>query len=418
MERNMEEQIKQSFAEFELPFDPKAWDSMRVQLDNRMPVKSAGHSKWFLGGFLSLIGIGGVVYYLNLPEKQYNKNPLPSLAISTSADKKVSKSEADYVENLSSKKTIVPSIQNPIETKQNDQISNEINVPIATNNPPLTRALVNVMEVKIAPALSNGSISNDNQPTYSLPVIQLQRTQCKGTIQQIENTNKAAIHIETPSGEKIRIEAGTSFAFQPEQQGVYQVVSEDQLVIDQITVQDTKKLDFSYDGTVEYQSGLPTCIVRTTETYGNPQWTVNGKAATSENQGMQFYPFTKGTYVVQLSTINQNGCSSTCSKEIQINEEYNLMAVTAFEPNSTDIRKNRFIPFALTQRNTDFSMIIINPADGAIVFQTTDATNGWDGTDRQTGKQVEANKAYIWKVSIKNPVPGERGEYKGTIVKL
>ena len=76
------------------------------------------------------------------------------------------------------------------------------------------------------------------------------------------------------------------------------------------------------------------------------------------------------------------------------------------------------MPYALTERNTDFSMLIIDPTNGVTLFETSDATNGWNGTNRTTGQLVDANKAFIWIVKLKNPLPGEKSEYKGTIVRM
>ena len=76
------------------------------------------------------------------------------------------------------------------------------------------------------------------------------------------------------------------------------------------------------------------------------------------------------------------------------------------------------MPFALTQRKTAFNLIIIDPSDGGIVFESSDASNAWDGYDKRNGKMAVANKAYIWKVNIANPEHKENIEYKGTIVRL
>jgi hypothetical protein len=63
-------------------------------------------------------------------------------------------------------------------------------------------------------------------------------------------------------------------------------------------------------------------------------------------------------------------------------------------------------------------MIILDPDNLGIVFETTEASNPWTGIDRRDGKMVPAQKAYIWKVSLSNPEQGEKSEYKGTIVRV
>jgi len=104
------------------------------------------------------------------------------------------------------------------------------------------------------------------------------------------------------------------------------------------------------------------------------------------------------------------------TKSVYIDQKYNLMAVNSFMPASTDTRKNTFMPYALTQRDTKFTLIIIDPIDGHVVYQTNDATAGWNGTDITTGSLVSYESAYIWKVIIETPEKNENNEYVGNII--
>ena len=72
----------------------------------------------------------------------------------------------------------------------------------------------------------------------------------------------------------------------------------------------------------------------------------------------------------------------------------------------------------MTQRDTPFHMIVIDPADGAILFETSTADQPWDGIDRNTGKMVDENKSYVWKVILEQPESNEKPEYLGTVVRL
>ena len=72
----------------------------------------------------------------------------------------------------------------------------------------------------------------------------------------------------------------------------------------------------------------------------------------------------------------------------------------------------------LPRRDTPFKMIIIDPSDGAILFETSSADMPWDGIDRNTGKMVDENKSFVWKVILENPESNEKPEYIGTVVRL
>lgn len=77
------------------------------------------------------------------------------------------------------------------------------------------------------------------------------------------------------------------------------------------------------------------------------------------------------------------------------------------------------MPYALIKRNTGFSLIIIDTDDGGIVFESSDASNPWDGIDKRNGQLVNKNKTFIWKVTLTSPekmrnlfIKGQSFEYK------
>jgi hypothetical protein len=92
--------------------------------------------------------------------------------------------------------------------------------------------------------------------------------------------------------------------------------------------------------------------------------------------------------------------------------------VNAFTPNSLDERNTSFMPYALTKRDAAFKMIIIDPSNGAVIFETMNVNQPWTGINKNTGEVVEGNKSYVWKVVLQNPENGESPEYMGTVVRL
>jgi len=144
----------------------------------------------------------------------------------------------------------------------------------------------------------------------------------------------------------------------------------------------------------------------------------DNRSITSNSNEQNIYLFEKGDIQIRFTTSNTHSCKTTVVKEISVNENYNLLAVNAFDPYSSDNRKNSFMPFALTKRTSPFVLVIIDPADGGVVFQSNDASNSWDGYDKRSGKMVTQNKAFIWKVSLQIPEKKEKSDYKGTIIRL
>ena len=163
---------------------------------------------------------------------------------------------------------------------------------------------------------------------------------------------------------------------------------------------------------------LPSIKVKSSNTAVNYEWTSNNKVIQQKSKEVELHYFKKGTYSISLTTTNQSGQSSTETKNITINSDYNLLAVDAFSPTENNSKINTFIPFALTERNTQFTMVILDAKNGGIIYQTNDANQPWDGIDIRTGNMVPQGENCLWKVTIYNPEPGENSIYKGIILRM
>jgi PKD repeat protein len=167
------------------------------------------------------------------------------------------------------------------------------------------------------------------------------------------------------------------------------------------------------DITQRYLNGLPTIEVRATAKAESYNWEYANGNLRGDDVDLHF--FEKGMHDVRLTVTNELGCSSTTQQSVYVEEDYNLMAMDAFVPNGIN---TTFMPYALTERNTPFTMVIIDPNDGHVMYETSDASQGWDGTDQQTGSPAPIDKSYIWKVTLQNPEHGESSIYSGTVLML
>ena len=97
---------------------------------------------------------------------------------------------------------------------------------------------------------------------------------------------------------------------------------------------------------------------------------------------------------------------------VRIKEDYNLLAAPAFSPNGDGVEEN-FIPEALKTLNRRFRMTVVDPATGALLFETNDAKRPWNGRVNGTGAPC-ATGDYVWMVEMKD---GEAlgGTYNGTV---
>ncbi|MNY19854.1 hypothetical protein D3C86_1533090 [compost metagenome] len=178
------------------------------------------------------------------------------------------------------------------------------------------------------------------------------------------------------------------------------------------------KLYISADPTILYENGIPSVEFTISGAENAVHWSVEKYHSEIQNGNLVVHPYTGKEITVKATSKDANGCAVSETKTISIKEEYNLQAANTFNINSTDSRNNKFMPYALTERNTAFELTILDAKSGRILYKTNDASNGWDGTDMQTGSLVQANSTYIWRVMIKNPLPEEPKVYNGTIVLL
>jgi hypothetical protein len=168
---------------------------------------------------------------------------------------------------------------------------------------------------------------------------------------------------------------------------------------------------------MNYETGVPIIHINAETPGFNTVWKANGSLINQKTKSADLLAFKQQTYEVQVQTSNEE-CQVNETITMVSDQNYNLLAVNAFNPQSRDERNARFMPFALTIRDVRFELIIIDPDNGAVLFKSTDAQYPWDGIDQRTGQLVAAQKAFIWKVLLENPLPGEKNTYSGTIVRI
>jgi|GEM_PF-383255 hypothetical protein len=168
---------------------------------------------------------------------------------------------------------------------------------------------------------------------------------------------------------------------------------------------------------VNYEDGTPRIKISADCNGSEISWSANGTLVQKKSRSVELLAFKGQTYTITAQA-QLEGCVSTEKIKITTNEDYNLLAVNAFNPQSRDERNATFIPYALTIRDVRFEMIILDPDNGALVFKSTDSQDAWDGTDLRNGQLVPSQKAFIWKVVLQDALPNEKTTYTGTIVRI
>lgn len=417
MKDNFENNIKESLNCFEVPYDAAAWSAMSKRLDQTMPTSGGSNLKWYLGGAATVAVI--VTTALLWPSTDVEK----SQQITSTSTEKVKETE-DQVhtsKGTSSHTTVqdASSIEAPVKNTTNGT-SNPISFDPAPNifdNP------LDYIKVK------DNSFMKEDEPVNSIfdPIIEMVApsvpnvaNSCLNETTTINNTNKQELTVVGPNG-ITTIKGNSSLQFTPESEGIYNLGFMVNGIFnskESFVVKPLPKADFTIDQTYNYENGVPSINLSTNSQGISHTWAFEGQNGTTSGTEAKAHFFYKGEYDITLTVTGSNSCKSTITKSVQIDETYNLLAVNGFDPMSSDNRINSFIPRGLVERSADFRMIIIDPTDGAIIFETSDVSNPWRGLDKRNGQMVSANKAYIWKVILNNPLKGENPEYKGTIVRL
>jgi hypothetical protein len=417
MKDNFENNIKESLNGFEVPYDATAWTAISKRLDQTMPVSGNSNLKWYLGGAATVAVI--VTTALLWPSTDVEK--LQHITSTSTEKVKETEDQVHTSKGTSSHTTIqdASSIEAP-EKNTSNGTSNPVSFDPAPNifdNP------IDYIKTK------ENTYMNEDEPVNSIfdPIIEMVAPTvpsvaniCLNESTTINNPNKQELTVVGPNG-ITTIKGNSSLQYTPDSEGIYNLGFMVNGIFnskESFVVKPLPKVDFTIDETYHYENGVPSINLATNSQGVAHVWNFEGQNGTTTGTEAKAHFFYKGEYDITLTVTGSNSCKSSVAKSVQIEETYNLLAVNGFDPMSGDNRINSFIPRGLVERSADFRMIIIDPTDGAIIFETNDVSNPWRGLDKRNGQMVSANKAFIWKVTLNNPMKGENPEYKGTIVRL
>ena len=426
--KDIEKLFKDSLENHELPYDASAWKSLESKLPQARIVKPINFTKWGLIGFAAAALAVSVFIVSNSDEKQSN-------LIEKKEVKQVEKQSASTIKSASTNSVSITEKQlkdqkqeqkNTTENSTNSLLNieqNQVRGEYENSNQQFMKDL----EFGVVPNFPNYQSnlvqnSTENQKPNSNFKIPTIATKCQGEILELDNENSKSIVLKTPSGKLEVIRAKSQLKANLTQLGTYSINSIDErgdlVELKTFSVISSPSISLSFDSELTYENGLPILKANLEGEDSKIKWALNNKSLDVSGKNAVINAFNKGTYEISAIVTNELGCKSSESKSIQVKDEYNLLAVNAFDPNSNDLRKTTFLPVALQSRTSPFKMVILDPNDGGIVYETSDASQPWDGIDRRDGKMVNPNKTYVWKVTIKNPEIGEKSEYKGIFIRI
>jgi len=133
----------------------------------------------------------------------------------------------------------------------------------------------------------------------------------------------------------------------------------------------------------------------------------NGSYSTLQNPTYQYLQ--AGDYKIKLITFNEGICSDTAYKEISIAEKSNIKLPEAFTPNSDGLNDKFCILYTVSVESIDFRVF---NRWGELIFETTNLSEGWDGTYK--GKPQESG-TYSYYIYVKYPLIEKPVLFKGSV---
>ena len=421
MNKNIDELIKSALEGHEMPYDNNAWNSFEKKLNKpNAPIKPFKF-RFFGTSIIAVITISSLLYFSS---KQEENNDKP-------VEKKTEVIEKSNSQSTTSKKTKSENTKgiqdekissNELEAKEDDKKETKTNLILPEINEVLVKEITK--DLKLDEELTNpkkgNSIITKNVTEPDVPSFS---NKCLGENLKVINKNDESMTLIFPSGKKVSVAESATENIKLSEEGKYELLvnsKQKETYNSFFSVFENPKASLLVEDELNYETGLP--IIRgEVQTFEETiKWKVDKvvSASSSKAKTAAFYFFEKGQFELEVIVSNDKGCSSTEIKTIIISEDYNLLAVNAFNPLSDDRRKNTFMPYALTKRNSAFSLIIIDPDNGGIIFESSDASNPWDGIDKRNGKLVSESKTFIWKVTLSSPEKNEKAVYKGTITRI
>ena len=411
-----EENIKQSLENFEVPYDPKAWEKLSKKLDqkenksNQKPTK--GFNNFLFVGASTLIVAG--IYFIATQKSTTLPKTTKEIAVSeNNGPQKINISIGEIEVHTKNTKTAI-------------KTNNEKKELINDEKKHLSNQKVFNKTEKKESIVNNETLTETNNLKTSLTqniAIEIPKTKsiyCENEFIIITNTNSIPLYIINEKGRKMyKIPANANNKYNIKESGKYEWLNEENgnKTYKAFEIVENPNSNFSMSSELEFTDGIPKINCSTSSNATTTQWLLNSKFINS-NKDFTIAIFTKGLNSISLKVENNAGCKSTTVKTINVEDNYNLLAVTGFEPNHHDSKRNSFIPFALTVRNIPFKMVIIDPKNDKVIFETTDSSKPWDGIDQTTNEMVPENTTYIWKVTLFKTEKNEKSDYVGKITRI
>ncbi|MDG1331460.1 MAG: PKD domain-containing protein, partial [Crocinitomicaceae bacterium] len=141
----------------------------------------------------------------------------------------------------------------------------------------------------------------------------------------------------------------------------------------------------------------------------------DGTSSTAENPTHSFPEEPTGTYTVELFAYSPvYGCVDSAELNIDVQEILLFYVPNTFTPDDDNYNQTFHPVFHSGFDPFDFELLIFNRW-GEVIFQSNDASVGWDGTYGADQTEIVADGTYTWKIEFKTKYTDERKVVTGNV---
>ncbi|MCB0479419.1 MAG: PKD domain-containing protein [Crocinitomicaceae bacterium] len=439
--KNLESKFKEALSNHEMDYNPQAWDAFKQRLDGQQAVQPNGGSKTLakLGIAATVVGIMSVgAYFMFKGDGSH---------VEKSKDQK---STAEVIENpkqenhdFNNGQVSDQKIHNGQSAHQVDEMENHVEHEanlIDVNHVDLNKEIKkeedkDPFDFDADPIVKNGNHVVDNkvddknlQPEEKLTL------NASFSVNKLSGCEGLVCQFTPKQNDKYQGDFVWDFGdgtFSREKNPTHKYLKEgnyivklslrseinNEVISDQaqeyVTIYSNPKASFVIQEN-ENNNAIPEFdFINTTNSGTEWIWDFGDNSTSTKKDPSHTYR-KKGVYKVSLVAKNEYGCQSKVTKNITVENDYNLLAPTGFTPNGDGLNDN-FIPKALEIMNVEFTMNIYHK-NGQMYYKTNQVSRPWDGRYMMDNQNAPEG-AYVWVVQLKNK-NGETEVYRGSVTLL
>lgn len=425
MSKKMEEIIRETLEEYEVPYNPEHWAEMEQLLDKSFPtVKPKTDFKW-LKIATAGTGIIAASYLLyicfhptpsnilfNVNEDKNTNNKITVITSGNHKEKEIEKTEGVNIQKHTDKKTTENShlannnaLNNQTIHSETEEKTNFTENNTSESNPPLIKEKAELPNISF---MVNNAVGCGRVNVLFTPDKKDTNLDYTWIFGDGSSSNEmVTMHTFTEPGEyKATLLISDKNNFTEKKSAKEQLIkvfplpNPDFVLKDESAENDFDRLNYPY---IEFSA-----IQKEANLYN---WALDGKMFHTGVSGKTILR-TKGNYSLTLTVTDKNNCKASKTQIINISKDFSVFAPNAFTPNGDGIN-DVFIPEALNAYDVDFTMTILDNQNRT-VFVSTNLNKAWNGKLHNTGNPLEEG-SYFWIVETKDAY-GNTHSWKGQVL--